>query len=110
MKKYLKLKDENAFLKVELSYSKGGMNYLSSKEEARGYYFSMSPVVRVKKEMDGKDYYTETYSAFKGVKKFILETKRCSKVDFSKALQVAASLEPEFIKYMADRGYKLQKS
>jgi hypothetical protein len=58
-------------LKMELYYSKGGMNYFTSKVESRGYYMSISPVER-KNGM-------ESYTGFSGLKRCILETQRKSK-------------------------------
>lgn len=62
-------------IKCELYYDLGGMNLFTYKEEPRGYYVSVTPVQREKR--DG--YTTETYTSFTGYKDCIHIVKRKSK-------------------------------
>lgn len=65
-------KSECTHVKVLLYYTKGGMNYFTSKVEARGIYLSVTPV-----EISGGNGYTsESYTAFSGIKQIVLETAR----------------------------------
>jgi len=50
MKQYLKTNKENTEIKIELKYSKGGINYFNNKNELRGYYLLMQPVQRETRE------------------------------------------------------------
>ena len=61
-------------LKVELYYSKGGMNYFTYNNEQRGLYLSVSPVTISK----GDGYNTESYYGFSGIKQFVQEMKKFS--------------------------------
>ena len=75
-KKYIPIEGgENKFLKCELYYSLGGMNYFNYKNEPRGYYLSVCPVE--KWVSDGCA--MESFSAFSGIKKCLVEVKRKSK-------------------------------
>jgi hypothetical protein len=72
------LKSGATHLKVELYYSKGGMNYFSGRSEQRGVYLSVSPVSVTK----GDGYSSETYTAFSGVKKLMYECARFNAKQF----------------------------
>lgn len=87
MKKYEPIPNREQELKIEVRYNKGGVNYFQSKVEERGYYLSVSPVVRTHSE----GYTVESYVGFSGVKKLILPAKRQS--DKQYALAVAAAEE-----------------
>ena len=67
---YISMNKPNNFLKCELYYSLGGMNYFTYKEERRGYYVSVSPV-----EKRGC---MESYTAFTGVKTLVKPCNRKS--------------------------------
>ena len=58
-------------IKCEVYYSKGGVNYFTYKNEARGYYMSVTPVER-------KNGF-ESFIAFTGCKTCILPVARQSK-------------------------------
>lgn len=60
-------------LKVELYYSKGGMNYFTGTNERRGLYLSVTPVEKKTYEWGGS---SEGFVAFSGVKKFVKEMAR----------------------------------
>lgn len=71
---FLEVASGNAtHLKVELYYSKGGINYFTGNNEHRGLYLSVSPVKRTVYEGGGA---SESYTAFTGVKQHVLEMKR----------------------------------
>src|SRR3972149_5083109 len=59
-------------VKIELYYSKGGMNYFSGRPERRGFYVNVTPVSR----SQGNGYVSETTSAFSGIKDCVLEQAR----------------------------------
>lgn len=73
MKKYLKLKpndQRNTDLKLDLSYSLGGLNVFTYKQERRGYYLIVTPV-----ERSG---IMEGFTAFSGSKVLLKEVNRQS--------------------------------
>jgi hypothetical protein len=94
MKKYEAIEGTNTELKIQVYYSKGGMNYFQGVNEPRGYYLSVSPVERVK----GDGYTTESSTAFSGVKRLVLETKRSSDKAFQQAIKDAEVYIPS-LKY-----------
>lgn len=76
MKTYEKIENtDNQFLKIELNYNKGGMNYWTGRMEARGYYLYVQRVERT-------DYGGHSIESFivgqGGVRSFLLEVKRQS--------------------------------
>ena len=88
-KEYLNTNKEKTFLKCELYYSLGGMNYFTGKTEARGYYVSVSPVER----SNG----WESYTAFSGWKKCVVECARKGKKAEAKALEVYEAAKQEML-------------
>ena len=75
-KQYIPVQTEKAtHLKVELYYSKGGMNYFTGNTVRRGLYLSVSPVTLTKYEGGGS---SEGYTAFTGTKQLVKELKRFS--------------------------------
>ncbi len=101
MKKFIELKaNANAnFLKLEVYYSLGGFNCFTYKNEARGYYLSVSPVQR--SERDGIVF--ESYTAFSGVKLLLLEVSRKSKKAEAEAERIAEEKEAELIAYICNK-------
>lgn len=67
------LNNKANILKVELYYSKGGMNYFTGTNERRGLYLSVSPVERRVYEGGGC---SEGFVAFTGIKKCVKEMAR----------------------------------
>nr|DAM27906.1 MAG TPA: hypothetical protein [Caudoviricetes sp.] len=105
MKKYIPTTKENHFLKVELYYTKGGINVFTYKTEARGYYLSVSPIERTRTDYGAT---LESYTAFSGVKKCVLEVSRKSQKQEARAEQLAADLEPVLIRHvLASSGLEL---
>lgn len=88
-KEYLNTNKEKTFLKCELYYSLGGMNYFTGRTEARGYYVSVSPVER----SNG----WESYTAFSGWKKCVVECARKGKKAEAKALEVYEAAKQEML-------------
>ncbi len=88
-KEYLNTNKDKTFLKCELYYSLGGMNYFTGRTEARGYYVSVSPVERG----DG----WESYTAFSGWKKCVVECARKGKKAEAKALEVYEDAKREML-------------
>ena len=101
-KKYIPIEGaEDKFLKCELYYSLGGMNYFTYKYERRRYYLSVSPVV--KKDMDGC--MMESYEAFSGIKKCLVEVKRKSKTKEALAVSMIQwNLDDLIAEVMAKNG------
>ena len=93
MKKFIATKNENVFLKVEVYYNLGGMNYFTYKSEPRGYYLSVTPVERI----DRGGYFVETQAAFSGYKTILKEVKRKSKKAETEAEQLAVKLMQSII-------------
>ncbi|NDE69426.1 MAG: hypothetical protein EB057_05070 [Microbacteriaceae bacterium] len=64
----------NHYYKVNLFYSKGGLNYFTYKQEERGYYLSVKAV----EQKQGDGYVVESYVAFNGVKSLVQTANRFS--------------------------------
>lgn len=95
----LPVKKGNAtHIKVELYYTKGGMNYFSGKTDARGLYLSVSPV----SISSGDGYTTETYSAYSGVKRHVHEMSRFSQSTLEK-YEVDQSEIDELVDYVCEK-------
>ena len=93
-KEYLNTNKDKTFLKCELYYSLGGMNYFTSRSEARGYYVSVSPVERG----DG----WESYTAFSGWKKCVVECARKGKKAEAQALAAYEAAKQEMLARFSD--------
>lgn len=92
-KKYLPLEPNASatHLKVEVYYSKGGMNYFTSSNEKRGIYLSVSPVTRKEN--------SESYMGFSGIKKHLVDMARFSQKTFDNFV-VTPETEKELIDYV----------
>ena len=98
MKKYLPLKDNGQrenYLKVELYYSKGGMNYFTYRNEPRGYYISATPV-----ERNG---IMEGFTAFTGIRKLVREVSRKSEKAEREAEATFETEAKELIEYVLNK-------
>ena len=80
-------------LKAEIYYSLGGMNYFTYKNEARGYYMSISPV----KREDRGSCVMESYTAFTGLKQLVVPVSRKSQKKMNEAIEYFESHIKEFI-------------
>ena len=75
-KTYLEVTENDAkvtHIKVETYYDKGGINYFTGQNEARGIKLSVSPVTRTLH--DGK-YWSEGYVGFTGSKRHMVDMAR----------------------------------
>ena len=95
---YLPVKNKENFKNVthlmcECYYDLGGMNYFTSRVEQRGYYMSVSPVERTKR--DG--FVSESYMAFSGKKFLISPAKRKSQKAMENAIKKFDMVLPGFI-------------
>ena len=86
--------DNPTHLKLSLYYSTGGINYFTSKNEARGYYLSVSPE-RIEKHDYGN---TIATSLMSGVKDLVLEVSRQS----DKQMEIATTIACERAKALLD--------
>jgi hypothetical protein len=77
---------ENKFLKIEVFYNKGGMNYYNGKTEARGYWLSARQVER---NTDSRGISMESFALFSGAKMFLMEVKRQSAKSYEQACKLA---------------------
>jgi hypothetical protein len=95
-KKYLPLEPNSSatHLKVEVYYSKGGMNYFTSSNEKRGIYLSVSPVTRREN--------SESYMGFSGVKKHLVDMARFSQKTFDNFV-VTPEIEKELIDHVCQK-------
>lgn len=107
---YLKLVGHNyddeqpkhKYMKVELRYQLGGINYATYDMEPRGYYAHAQIVEREKHDYDGRPYWTERFTMFQNGGKILLkEVKRKSK----KATEELSKdfLKNETVKYLIGR-------
>ena len=87
------------YIKVEFYYSKGGMNYMTYKNEKRGYYISVTPV----KREDRGSYCMESYVGFSGFKDCLLEVTRQSKKAEETAREIFYQEKSRYINYLIER-------
>ena len=93
--------DRNNKITTEIYYSKGGMNYFTSNNEKRGYYFSIIPEKHLENGL-------KTYTGFSGVKTCILEVTRKSKSAYEKAKAMFDKCENEYLQnFCNQKGYTL---
>jgi hypothetical protein len=91
-KVYEKIEGTDYELKIQVYYDKGGMNYFTSRPEARGYYLSVSPV-QVERRENG--IMVESYAAFSGIKALVLPVQRQSPKAEKQAEELAQKMMPE---------------
>ena len=82
----------NTHLEVSVYYSKGGMNYLSGNNNARGFYLSIAPVRK-----DGR---SVSYTIFSGIKRLVLPVGRYSEKQLELAVEKSKAYEQELIDYL----------
>ena len=80
---------------LHVSYSKGGMNYFSGSAEKRGYWLHCGP----EKRENG----CRSFTAFSGMKAFLLEVKRQSPKALAQAEAIAAAKERALILAVLDK-------
>lgn len=99
MKEYIALKENDkkmTHLSVYTSYSLGGMNMFTYKNEPRGYSLHIQPVQR------GNGF--ESCCPFDGVKLFLVECKRKSNKSEAVADGIAQIKKKELIEYVCKNG------
>ena len=84
MDKYLTTTTPNKFIKICTYYKKDAMNYFTYKNEARGYYLSVTPVERVERACS-----FESFVAFTSFKVLLKEVTRASKKAEAEAETIA---------------------
>lgn len=100
MKKYIPILNPNNYfnyLKIDIYYDLGGMNYFTGKPESRGYYISVSPVY--------KNGITERYTSFTGIKQCIKTVSRKSEKAYAAALESAPEILPGLIDLVCAKNY-----
>lgn len=87
-------------MKVDMHYSKGGLNVFTYKQERRGYYISFQPIRR--------EGIMESFIAFSGVKFLIREVSRASSKQEREAEQEAERFVSDHLATIArNMGYEL---
>jgi len=100
MKTYLNTTEENKKVKITLTYDKGGINMFTQKEKKRGYYLAAQPI-EIKQYENGIN--IESFIAFSGVRKCILEVKRKSDKGYNEALKMYENNINELLEYVATK-------
>lgn len=83
---------------VKLYFNKGGINYFTNKFEVKGFYLSVCPVKTTRTE--NGDLMSVEFVALSGIKTFIMEVERYSKVAEEKAIEIAEDKIQEMINYI----------
>lgn len=98
MKKYLELKanQDATHIKIEIYYNLGGYNCFTCKTEQRGYYLSVVPVTRERR--DG--YTLESFAAFTGTKQLLKSVTRKSAKAEKDAEQLALAVENKLVDFV----------
>lgn len=92
-------------VKIQLYYSKGGMNYFTYRTEARGFYLSVTPVSISKCGVCQ----TETTTAFSGVKECLLECSRFNQKSFDSFVVPEDRVKVLLDHVLAKNGIKIQE-
>lgn len=92
----LRTNKENTYIKLEVFYHKGGYNYATCEQQARGYYLLIVPEER--RIQDG--YTLLIASAFSGCKVLLEEAKRLSK---KRLAELATNIDINEYKYIIDK-------
>lgn len=87
-------------VEVKVYYSLGGMNYFTYKNEPRGYYFSITPIL--------VENGWRSYNVFSGQKTCVLECARQSRKRYEEAKSLLDSLEERYLDdFCAENGIVL---
>lgn len=76
---------DNEFMRIEMSYNEGGINFISGQNHKRGYYLSVQPIKKSK--IPGSSFTTTSFIAFSGASKLIEEVKRFSQKRFDNQVE-----------------------
>ena len=111
MKKYLKLKENGQkanYIKAELGYSLGGMNYWNGRNEGRGYYIYVQPVER--DERPG-GFAMEGFIMGQGIKQLVKPVARRSDKAEREAEAIFPAAAPALINYVLEKyGLELEEN
>ena len=102
---YLPARGKDQYIKVELYYDLGGMNYFTYKTEPRGYYVSVCPVER-RALMDsaGRVYgHSEGFTCFSGRKMLLEPCQRKGKGAEQRALAAYETAKAVLLEQFADQ-------
>ena len=83
---------ENKYLKFEMFYEKGGMNYWNGGNDKRGYYLSVRIVER---KDEGRGFISESFMMFSGIKKLLMEVTRQNKKKLEECITLSKQYEQE---------------
>lgn len=112
---YLTIKDQE--YKIQFYYTKGGVNYLTGNQNARGYHINVTPVYRKWNEYktaNGTEggYWSESSIMFNGIKHLVEEASRYSKAKFDALsedfMDVYENTINGMIAYCEDKGWKVK--
>lgn len=81
---------------VEVSYTKGGVNYLSGGSTPRGYYLNVTPVTR---KGDGM----VSYTLFSGLRILLLQANRYSDKQHTQAVALGKQQAPALIQRVLEQ-------
>jgi len=95
MKTYKDINGTN--LKIEIYYYKGGMSFTTYKKQERGFYLSVTPVI---KRETNNGYVTESFMAFSGVKTLLKEVSRFSEGAYKQALELGKPKIDELVEFV----------
>ena len=102
MKMYEKIEGtENKYLKFEMFYEKGGMNYWNGGNDKRGYYLSVRIVER--KETGVGGFVSESFMMFSGVKKLLMEVNRQSEKKYNECVELGKKSIDELRTYILEK-------
>lgn len=106
MKKFIPVNENDknvTHLKCEVYYSLGGVNYFTYKNEARGYYASVTPVERRTSYYNGHAITSEGYMMFTGIKQLVKEVSRKGAKSEAEAEKIAETVFPSLIDYVCSK-------
>lgn len=103
MKEYKKYIENNnlqdaTHIEVSVSYSKGGLSYITGKTSPRGYYISVTPVT--------KNDDMVSFILFTGYRQLLFEADRYSAKQFEVAVEMSGSIEAEMVAAVVEK-YKV---
>lgn len=101
MKEYLKTNQENHYIEVSTRYCKGGINWATGKEEARGYYVSVQPIERRLETCGDHQFWMDSYVCFTGYKRLIKAVTRQSAKQLAEAEAMAMEVAKPVIEAVA---------
>jgi len=80
---------------VEVTYNKGGRNYLSGGITPRGYYLRVTPVKRENGLV--------SFNLFSGSSQLLMEASRYSAKQFERAVEMGRAAAPELVNHVKEK-------